>query len=375
MAALIPFFLPVILSASGAMPRASSNFVLQVWASAPPSAQLSTSSKPAEKKNTTAHKKRTAARKTPASTGRRRYTNARRRPLSPRVRRMRQAFVASASLRPMAQQVLQDRSLPAYAGVERYARLHAKDDVGALAWLVIGYAHVLDHDYAEAIDPLSRAKVHAGDLGDYVAYYLGTSYMQTGRTAEAIATLADFGKAHPDSVLEKDAIVSYADALLGEGQAQDAATALEQIRIPTRSDVEFTLGRAYAALGENAKAAAALETVYYTMPLAGEADGAHAALEKLPIVPAPKIKQRETRAELLMKHRRYADAADEYRELLNEVATRKSGHGGTGAGGCPASRRTQSRRQGSAHLASAAERGRSRAAAVSAGPGGLRGQR
>lgn len=319
MAALIPFFLPVILSASGAMPRASSNFVLQVWASAPPSAQLSTSSKPAEKKNTTAHKKRTAARKTPASTGRRRYTNARRRPLSPRVRRMRQAFVASASLRPMAQQVLQDRSLPAYAGVERYARLHAKDDVGALAWLVIGYAHVLDHDYAEAIDPLSRAKVHAGDLGDYVAYYLGTSYMQTGRTAEAIATLADFGKAHPDSVLEKDAIVSYADALLGEGQAQDAATALEQIRIPTRSDVEFTLGRAYAALGENAKAAAALETVYYTMPLAGEADGAHAALEKLPIVPAPKIKQRETRAELLMKHRRYADAADEYRELLNEV--------------------------------------------------------
>jgi soluble lytic murein transglycosylase len=232
---------------------------------------------------------------------------------------MRQAFVASASLRPMAQQLLQDRSPAAYAGVERYARLHAKDDVGALAWLVIGYAHVLDHEYEKAIDPLSRAKVHAGDLGDYVAYYRGTCYMQTGRTAEAIATLADFGKAHPDSVLEKDAIVSYADALLAEGQAQDAVAALEQIRTPARSDVEFALGRAYAVLNENAKAVTALESVYYTMPMASEADGAHAALEKLPLVPAPKISQRETRAELLMKHRRYDDAAQEYRGLLNEV--------------------------------------------------------
>jgi len=56
-------------------------------------------------------------------------------------------------------------------------------DAGALAWLVVGYAHVLDKDYAKAIDPLNRAKVHAGDLGDYVAYYLGSSYLQTGRTA------------------------------------------------------------------------------------------------------------------------------------------------------------------------------------------------
>src|SRR5580704_2544033 len=56
-----------------------------------------------------------------------------RRTVSPRVSRMRQAFVASASLRPMAQQLLQDRSLPAYAGVDAYARIHAKEDAGALA--------------------------------------------------------------------------------------------------------------------------------------------------------------------------------------------------------------------------------------------------
>ncbi|MGB0049063.1 MAG: hypothetical protein WBP70_16560, partial [Terriglobales bacterium] len=44
-----------------------------------------------------------------------------RRRISPRVRRARQAFVASASLRPMAQQLLQDRTPTAYAGVEAYA--------------------------------------------------------------------------------------------------------------------------------------------------------------------------------------------------------------------------------------------------------------
>jgi soluble lytic murein transglycosylase len=220
----------------------------------------------------------------------------------------------------MAQQLLQDRSLPAYAGVEHYARLHSKEDAGALAWLVIGYAHVLDHDYAKAIDPLNRAKVHAGDLGDYVAYYLGTSYLQTGRTAEAIANLIDFGKAHPDSLLVRDAIVSYADALVVEGQAAEAVTALEQIRTPTRSDVEFAIGHAYAALGQNAKAAEAFETVYYTMPVSGEADDAHAELEKLPVIPPPTVSERETRAKELLKRKRYADAADEYRSLASETS-------------------------------------------------------
>jgi soluble lytic murein transglycosylase len=234
---------------------------------------------------------------------------------------MRQAFVASASLRPMAQQLLQDRSLPAYAGVLAYARAHSKEDAGALAWLVLGYAHILDRDYAKAIDPLNRAKVYAGDLGDYVAYYLGTSYLQTGHTAEAISTLADFAEAHPDSLLVRDARVSYADALLLEGQAAEAVTLLEQIRVPVRSDVEFALGRAYAAAGQNAKAAEIFSYIYFTMPAATEADAAYAELKKLPSVPPPTPAQRKIRADALLSKHRYAEAADEYRSLANEPGT------------------------------------------------------
>ena len=218
----------------------------------------------------------------------------------------------------MAQQLLQDRSLPAYAGVLAYAHAHTKDDAGALAWLVLGYAHVLDKDYAKAIDPLNRAKIHAGDLGDYVAYYLGTAYMETGHIAEALANLADFANAHPDSLLVRDAQVSYADALLLENQAAEAVTLLEHIRVPIRSDVEFALGRAYAASGQTAKAAETLENIYYTIPGSTEADAAYAELRKLPSAPPPSIAQLKTRAEGLISRKRYADAADEYRTLANQ---------------------------------------------------------
>src|SRR5579883_2481270 len=199
--------------------------------------------------------------------------------LSPRVQRMHQAFVASASLKPMAQQLLQERTPAAYAGVTAYAQRHAREDAGALAWLALGYAHILDHDYAKAIDPLNRARAHAGDLGDYVAYYLGSSYLQPGRSAVAL--------------LEKD-------------------------RIPLRADVELGLGRAYAASGQPTRAAAALRNVYYRMPTSSEADTAGQELRKLSGVPPATLADRRARADLLAKGKRYADAASEYRDLLDE---------------------------------------------------------
>ena len=216
----------------------------------------------------------------------------------------------------MAQQLIQDRSPAAYAGVEAFARAHAKEDAGALAWLAIGYARTLDHDYARAIDPLNRAKPRAGDLGDYISYYLGTCYLQTGRQGEALATLADFDKTYPDSLLVRDAHLSYAGALLTEKRAAEAVDLLEKDRLPTRADIELTLGRSYAAAGEQAKAAETFANIYYTMPTAPEADLANAELKRLTVAHLATPAQRKARAELLIKARRFNDAADEYRDLL-----------------------------------------------------------
>ena len=235
---------------------------------------------------------------------------------------MRKAFVASSDLKPMARQLLQDRTPAAYAGVEAYARRHAKEDAGALAWLVVGYARTLDHDYAKAIDPLNRARAQAGDFGDYVNYYLASAYFQTSRTAEASAILGEFDKNYPNSLLTRDSHVLYGSVLMAEGRAQDAITLLEKDRSPTRSDLELVLGRAYVAAGQSAKAVAIFRNLYFTMPLSGEADQAQTELARLgqtaQLAP-PTLEQRRIRADLLFKGRRFSDAADAYRDLTDEV--------------------------------------------------------
>jgi soluble lytic murein transglycosylase len=276
-----------------------------------PAVAQSKSSTPVE---STPAKRTPAKRKAAASTS----TKKKRKTISPRVRRVRRAFVASASLRPMAQQLLQDRTPTAYAGVEAYARRHAKEDAGALAWLVVGYARTLDHDYGKAIDPLNRAKAGASELGDYVAYYLGDAYLKTAHNAEALSTLADFSKNFPDSLLVRDADLVYANALLEEGRAQEAAALLQKERAPVRGDVELAVGRAYEAAGDSQKAASAFRNVYFNLPTSFEADVAGTELRKLGI--SGDIAERRTRADLLFKARHYSDAAHDYKDLVEEVS-------------------------------------------------------
>jgi len=235
---------------------------------------------------------------------------------------MHEAFVASANLKPLARQLLQDRTPAGYAGVEAYARRHAKEDAGALAWLVLGYAHILDRDYARAIDPLNRAKPQAGELGDYVIFYLGTAYYQTGRLAEAVATLGGFERAYPESLLIRDAHVAYANALVADERAPEAVDLLEKDRLPFRADLELVLGRAYEAAGQPAKAFGIFRNLYFTMPQTWEASQVEGDLKKLagtPETQAPSFAERRMRADLLVKGKQYNEAANEYHDLLNDA--------------------------------------------------------
>ncbi len=223
----------------------------------------------------------------------------------------------------MARQLLQDRTPAAYAGVQAFAVRHAREDAGSLAWLVIGYAHILDHDYVKAIDPLSRAKPQAGDLGDYVDFYLGSSYQQTGRLPEAIATFSAFEKAYPESLLIRDAHVVYANSLVADGRAKEAAALLEANRQPIRADLELALGRAYEAADQPAKALTIFRNLFYTMPTSWEASQVQADMNKLSALtqtPPVGLEARRTRADLLMKGKQFNDAANEYRILLDAVS-------------------------------------------------------
>jgi len=286
----------------------------KTWAS---QAASSVSRKPATKQSATAKKKPAASSKTKAKKSSRKKAHAR---VSPaKLRRLKQAFVASSTLKPMALQLIDLRSKPAYAGVELFARKHPASDAGSLAWLAIGYAHVLDKEYPQAEDALKKAQAHAGELSDYVRYLLAMSYGGQGKAEEVVKTLQTFLKDSPESVFTRDVVDIYGNALVAAGRPEDAITFLEANRTPTRADVELALGRAYVKVGQQAKGGMILRHLYLTMPTSAEASAAESdlhALEASGVLPPALYGERKQRATLLAQSNKYSDAAQEYRSLL-----------------------------------------------------------
>ncbi|MGA2992481.1 MAG: hypothetical protein ABSD88_18590, partial [Candidatus Korobacteraceae bacterium] len=168
--------------------------------------------------------------------------SAQKRRVSPaRVRRMTRAFVASTTLKPMAHQLIEARTPSAYAGVENYARQHAGSDAGAMAWLAIGYAHILDKEYAKAIPALQKAKLRAGELADYVRYFEALAYGGTGQSEKVVAALKGFPNESADSIFLREITAIYGEALTASGRAAEAVDYLEAHRTPIRADIELAL--------------------------------------------------------------------------------------------------------------------------------------
>jgi soluble lytic murein transglycosylase len=237
---------------------------------------------------------------------------------------IKRAFVASADLRPMAQQLLENRTPQAYAGVEAYARKHAKDDAGPLAWLVIGYAHYLDKDYVNAQLSWDRAKALEPLLGDYLDYLQAAAYQGQGNNEGVLKTLEGFEQKYPDSLQSHDVIMLYASALLATNAPQRAAAYLEKHRLPLKADIEITLARAYLASGEKAKAEDIFRRIYFEMPTSVEAEGAAIELRTMgEQPPAGSFDQRHARATLLTKARRYQDALNELSPLVEQAPPEK----------------------------------------------------
>ncbi len=232
----------------------------------------------------------------------------------------------------MAKQLLSEPTPAAYAGVEHYAVRHRGDDGGTLAHLVLGYAHLQDHDYQKATKELKLASARGGELADYSDYFLAESVGGSGDQQQAANALKLFVQKHPDSLFRRQADLMRAAALVSIGQSQDALHLLETMR-DGRPDVELALGRAYVAAGQPQEAVSIWNRIYTEMPTSAEAPQASAELAKLAargLVVTPTLEQRQTRADLLMKSRRYEDAATEYRAILDSI---RSDAGQSASGG------------------------------------------
>jgi soluble lytic murein transglycosylase len=236
-----------------------------------------------------------------------------------KARRMTRAFVASSDLKPMARQLIEMRTPAAYAGVQSYATRHAGTDPGAMANLALGYAHILDHDYAKAPPNLAKAQQRAGELADYVRYFQALAYQGQSDNEKVIATLRNFEQSFPESVFQREVVDLYGGALVANGDAREAINYLEAHRTPTRASVELSLGRAYLKAGETQKGMEVLRHLYFTMPASGEAADAATLMQSQGSALLGSIVEHQERARLLEKAGRYSDAANEYRAMIAEA--------------------------------------------------------
>jgi soluble lytic murein transglycosylase len=241
-------------------------------------------------------------------------------PATRKLGHIKRAFVASSDLRLMAQQLLENRTPQAYAGVEAYARKHANDDAGPLAWLVIGYAHYLDKDYVSARSSWDRTKPLEPLLGDYLDYLQAAAYQGENNHAAVAQKLEGFDQRYPDSLQAHDVAMLYAGALMANNEPQRAAAYLEKHRQPVKPDIEITLGRAYLAAGEKSKASEIFRKLYFEMPTSVEADAAVLELRSMGEMQSiGSFDQRHTRAGLLTKARRFQDALNELSPLVEQA--------------------------------------------------------
>jgi soluble lytic murein transglycosylase len=228
-------------------------------------------------------------------------------------RRLSVAFVASAQLRPMAQQLVLTRSVAAYAGVVAYAAGHPGEAASA-ADLAVGHAYMLDRRYAEADVAFRKAATSGTALDDYADYLAAQADMQANRPASAVALLEHFAERHPGSLFAAQAPVLLANAYLQMNNASAALKVLQPLlTAQSPADFRLTLAKAYQASGDAAHAAELYRRLYLGDALSPEAVSAKMALAAMnvPLTPA----ERKEHADALFNAKQFLDAQMEYKAL------------------------------------------------------------
>jgi soluble lytic murein transglycosylase len=232
-------------------------------------------------------------------------------------RRLHTAFVESATLRPMAQQLIATRSPAAYEGVRNFAMGH-HGDAAAAAMLALGHAAMMDRRFPEAQQDFAAAKQASDVLADYADFLGAQAALAASNPQAAIASLQHFAERYPDSLFVPNAPVVLSQAYLAN---QDPASALRVLtplaNTPAASHVDFrlTMAKAYQASGNTAEAAKLYRGIYLGDPLSNEANDAknQLAVLQIPLTAA----ERKQHADAMFNAHQYGDAAIEYRELKN----------------------------------------------------------
>lgn len=237
-----------------------------------------------------------------------------------RVHQLRHAFVASSELRPMAQQLIVNRTPEAYSGVLRFARTHT-GEASAAAYMALGQAYLEDGKFKEAAASFERANRAGQALDDY-ADYLGAradSAQQENIAAQQL--LDNFAERHPDSILIDPATLLLANVKLAQGDPQAALQELEMLRETALADSSaylFTLGRANQLAGNRAQAQRIYTHIYVDYPVSGEAGAVGNQLQQMGVATPFTVAESTRHADGLYLAGRYSAAAAEYESLADD---------------------------------------------------------
>jgi len=230
-------------------------------------------------------------------------------------RRLSSAFIASAQLRPMAQQLVLERNGAAYAGVIAYVAGHP-GEAAAAGELALGHAYMLDRRYPEAERAFRQVNLNGSALGDYADYLAAQAAVQGNHPQDAVPLLDHFADRHPGSLFDSTAPILLANAYLSANDPGGALRVLQPFQsdpMAAHVDFRFALAKAYQASGNASQAATLYRGIYLDDPLSPEATSAKIQLAAMNTPPSAADRKRH--ADAMFNAKQYLDAQEEYRAL------------------------------------------------------------
>jgi soluble lytic murein transglycosylase len=242
--------------------------------------------------------------------------------------KLKQAFVASTELRPMAQQLSATRTAAAYAGVLAYARQH-QGEAAAAAYLALGHAYLLDNHFNEAAANFRQARAAGDALADYAEYLGAKAQHDAGNDAAAEELLKGFSARNPDSIFNAQAPELEAQVLLGLHDLDGARRVLAaNPGSAGRAGYQLAQAEVNQASGQTAEAGRQYIHLLLNSPLSFEAQTARSRLTALGLETTLTPAELRSLGDAYYAAGRYAEAAEQYKALARQSGSDASQRNG-----------------------------------------------
>jgi len=236
-----------------------------------------------------------------------------------RTARIKQAFVASTELRPMAQQLATLRMPAAYAGVSKYAHSHTGEAASA-AYLALGHAYLADRRFADAAENLRLARQAGQELADYADFLGAQADHEAGNEAAAEALLRGFAARYPDSIFNPQVPELEANILLTLNNAAEAQRVLAAAPdSASRAGYQLAQGAVANAMGQTGEAEQIFKKLLLAHPLSSDALIARGKLTAMGAESTLTVAELRSLGDAYYNAGRYSEADEQYRALEHKA--------------------------------------------------------